>query len=234
MNFYYSYVLRRSRGNIAKYLHSSGINYGNYYDILKLRRECTVKEIRESFIKLSKEHHPDINKSPEAHSEFLKIQEAYNVLSKPETRATYDFSLSNSASQNGPYHTVYSQRAYREATRQQSRNPWDDPFFYHNRDRTRDAEYEAKPYYGIKGIKKVSNGTVALLCIVAAIFSFCIQLMAVNYAQIKKKQQSDELGVILSEIRERANRNGNKVQVEILRRRFEEDERRKMGYTTSD
>lgn len=36
------------------------------------------------------------------------------------------------------------------------------------------------PYYGIKGIKKVSNGTIALLCVVAAIVSFCIQLLAVK------------------------------------------------------
>lgn len=30
-----------------------------------------------------------------AHKEFVKIQEAYNVLSKPYTRASYDLGLAN-------------------------------------------------------------------------------------------------------------------------------------------
>lgn len=67
------------------------------------------------------QHHPDINKSHKAHGEYLKIQEAYKVLSKAESRAIYDLGLPNSVPDNEPYHTVSNNWEYKEATKHQSR-----------------------------------------------------------------------------------------------------------------
>ncbi|VEN48353.1 unnamed protein product [Callosobruchus maculatus] len=77
----------------------------NHYDVLKLQRKCTAKEIKDSFIRLSKEFHPDINKRDDAHKKFLQINEAYKVLSNTESRRNYDLSLGSmhEVSSGGPY-----------------------------------------------------------------------------------------------------------------------------------
>jgi DnaJ-class molecular chaperone len=69
-------------------LHStlSNLYRRTYYEILGLKDDCTQKEIRNAFVNLSKEHHPDVktNKSAskEENQEFIKVMEAYQVLSK--------------------------------------------------------------------------------------------------------------------------------------------------------
>uniref|UniRef100_A0A1B0D782 CRC domain-containing protein n=1 Tax=Phlebotomus papatasi TaxID=29031 RepID=A0A1B0D782_PHLPP len=62
-----------------------------YYDVLRLKPNCTQKEIRESFIKLSKE--VDANLTLESTRKFQKILEAYQVLGKADTRGSYDAEL---------------------------------------------------------------------------------------------------------------------------------------------
>ncbi|XP_037873024.1 dnaJ (Hsp40) homolog 13 isoform X2 [Bombyx mori] len=61
-----------------------------HYDVLNLRRNCSDKEIKNAFIQLSKEYHPDKNKDAKAQERFVQIVEAYNILGKPGTRAQYD------------------------------------------------------------------------------------------------------------------------------------------------
>lgn len=61
--------------------------------MLKLPRNCSEKDIKDAFIKLSKQYHPDRNKNKEAQAKFVKISNAYNVLSKPRSRREYDLGL---------------------------------------------------------------------------------------------------------------------------------------------
>jgi len=63
----------------------------DYYDILKLKKSASDSDIRQAFRKLAREHHPDLNPGDEkAESNFKKINEAYEVLSKPADRRKYD------------------------------------------------------------------------------------------------------------------------------------------------
>ncbi|BFZ17738.1 hypothetical protein BsWGS_20777 [Bradybaena similaris] len=65
-----------------------------YYETLGLHQNASAKEIRDAFLKLSKQYHPDVTQNDlESHSRFLKIIEAYSVLSKPSTRREYNSSL---------------------------------------------------------------------------------------------------------------------------------------------
>lgn len=65
-----------------------------YYEILGLHQNASAKEIRDAFLKLSKQYHPDVTQNDlESHTRFLKINEAYSVLSKPNTRREYNSSL---------------------------------------------------------------------------------------------------------------------------------------------
>ncbi|KAI0012686.1 DnaJ-domain-containing protein [Xylariaceae sp. FL0662B] len=66
-------------------------NAKNHYEALKLDPGATPSEIKKSFYTLSKHHHPDHNRSsPHASRRFMRISEAYNVLSIPAKRAAYD------------------------------------------------------------------------------------------------------------------------------------------------
>ncbi|KAJ4451537.1 hypothetical protein ANN_03002 [Periplaneta americana] len=95
------------------------IVYGTHYDTLQLPRNCTNKDVRDSFIKLSKQFHPDKNQNdPNTHAQFVKLNEAYHVLSRPDRRRDYDLTLQterhfNRRYDNSPfdtYTTAYRQR----------------------------------------------------------------------------------------------------------------------------
>ena len=61
------------------------------YTILGVKFSAEQKEIKDNFYKLSKEHHPDLNKDNEASLlKFKEIAEAYETLSNPERRKEYD------------------------------------------------------------------------------------------------------------------------------------------------
>ena len=62
----------------------------DYYDILGVSKNATAAELKSSYRKLALEWHPDRNKSPEAETKFKEINEAYQVLSDPKKKATYD------------------------------------------------------------------------------------------------------------------------------------------------
>ncbi|MBT8484830.1 MAG: DnaJ domain-containing protein [Phycisphaerales bacterium] len=62
----------------------------DYYEALGITRSASAEEIRAAYRKLARQYHPDVNKSPDAATRFSEITEAYEVLSDPEKRKTYD------------------------------------------------------------------------------------------------------------------------------------------------
>lgn len=63
----------------------------DYYDVLGVKRTATEKEIKKTYRRLAREHHPDLNPgNKEAERRFKEISEAYHVLSNPEMRQKYD------------------------------------------------------------------------------------------------------------------------------------------------
>jgi DnaJ-class molecular chaperone len=53
----------------------------DYYKILGVSRNVTPAELKKRFRRLALKKHPDVNKSPKAHQEFIEIMEAYEILS---------------------------------------------------------------------------------------------------------------------------------------------------------
>ena len=62
----------------------------DYYDLLGVPRTATDAEIKRAFRTLARELHPDVSSEPGADARFRDVAEAYEVLSDPERRATYD------------------------------------------------------------------------------------------------------------------------------------------------
>jgi len=62
----------------------------DYYEILGLSRGASDSDVKKAFRRLARELHPDVSDAPDAQERFREVAEAYEVLSKTETRQLYD------------------------------------------------------------------------------------------------------------------------------------------------
>ncbi|MDT0301302.1 J domain-containing protein [Streptomonospora wellingtoniae] len=62
----------------------------DYYEVLGVGRNASAEEIQQAYRRLARRHHPDVNSDPSAEERFKEVNEAYQVLSDPQTRSRYD------------------------------------------------------------------------------------------------------------------------------------------------
>ena len=98
----------------------------NYYAILGVPHNATDRQVRQRFLALARERHPDKFQGPEkmaAETEFQLVTEAFNTLNDAERRRQHDLELAqpvgSSESDAAQVSRVYVQRALEEETKGQ-------------------------------------------------------------------------------------------------------------------
>jgi len=67
------------------------VEYKDYYKIMGVKRSASEAEVKAAYRRLARKHHPDMNPGDKQAAErFKELNEAYEVLSKPELRSRYD------------------------------------------------------------------------------------------------------------------------------------------------
>lgn len=67
------------------------MDFRDYYATLGVAKTASAKDIKQAFRRLARKHHPDVNPGDRgAEAKFKELNEAYEVLSNPDTRRKYD------------------------------------------------------------------------------------------------------------------------------------------------
>ncbi len=69
------------------------MNDPNYYAILEIDYHAPQTEIKQAYRRLVKQYHPDLNHDLSDNETIVKINVAYEILSNPNSRASYDRSI---------------------------------------------------------------------------------------------------------------------------------------------
>lgn len=60
------------------------------YAVLGIPRNASQREVKSAYRRLARKHHPDVNASSDAKADFVRIHEAYQILSNPRSKKLYD------------------------------------------------------------------------------------------------------------------------------------------------
>ncbi len=154
------------------------LNYlSNYYQILEVTENATLQEIKAAYKRMAKMYHPDINSGAEAEETFKIVSLAYQVLSNPLTRSTYDSRLSQAR--------LAQARSYAENRTYQTNHP----FGYGNPyRRPQNYRYQPQRTYADKETeKKATFYAVAMIACITIVVYAAVSL--VNYYREHAQQQ---------------------------------------------
>lgn len=91
--FSYSFSTLKARATLNNGGFTKPISEMTFYDLLGIPQNVSLIEIKQAYKQLARKYHPDVS-PPDLVDEythrFIRVQEAYEVLSDPRTRAIYD------------------------------------------------------------------------------------------------------------------------------------------------
>ncbi|XP_036423851.1 dnaJ homolog subfamily C member 4 [Colossoma macropomum] len=187
----------------------------SYYDLLGVKPEASLEEIKNAFFDKSKKLHPDSDPSnPSLHSQFVKLNEAYRVLSKEGSRREYDLRLRHHYSGEQIFRPSSTYTSNPSAETAERMRYWEQ--FRHAQDYSEEQWQK----------KKKKNLRLVGYCVVAMLLSIGIHYFGFRKLEKVHNTFMDEKDRVITEIykesKERARLNGFKKQQEILRQKHAE------------
>ncbi|XP_078001121.1 dnaJ homolog subfamily C member 4-like isoform X2 [Glandiceps talaboti] len=189
----------------------------NHYDVLGIGKSASPEEIKVAYFEKSKRLHPDAKPNdPNQHNRFVELNEAYAVIGKPLSRRDYDLELA------GIRVSPSRVRVYRAGTT--TSNPYGSSEYTHHDFYGFTGAKKESPYYGVRGIKKTNNTNVLIGCLLlvsgGAIIHFVLARYGGMFTRAKLDEKDRRIGEIYNQVKQRARQNGNKKQMELLRRNY--------------
>jgi len=114
----------------------------NYYEVLGVKQDASLDDIKKAYRALQKKYHPDVYKgdNPDYAAEMVKrANEAYSVLSDETKRAQYDQQLAFGTFTGQGYSDPY-QQSYGNPFEQDYGQPFGQHTYYYTRYRSSDDE----------------------------------------------------------------------------------------------
>ncbi|XP_051689079.2 dnaJ homolog subfamily C member 4 isoform X1 [Oryctolagus cuniculus] len=185
----------------------------NYYELLGVHPGASAAEVKRAFFAKSKELHPDRDPgNPALHGRFVELSEAYRVLSREQSRRSYDHQLRSASPPKSAGTTAHANPA-----RQTHSSSWEPP----------NAQYWAQ-FHRVRpqgpGARQQHQHNQRVL-------GYCLLLMlagmGLHYAAFRKLEQvhrgfMDEkdriITAIYNDTRARARANRARLQQERLQR----------------
>ncbi len=85
----------------------------DYYALLGILRDATQEQVKRAYLEAAQRLHPDKNQAPGETEFFLEVQQAYETLSNPKRRKTYDATLQKDETSDGPIlHEILYSRSH--------------------------------------------------------------------------------------------------------------------------
>jgi len=142
----------------------------NYYEILKVSQKATDTEIKSSYKELVKKYHPDLYVGDKdfAEKKIKEINEAYDILSNPESKKEYDEYLN-------PQPTVtYTQNSYSKNTYSNTYNNNSNPQYTEPKQQSGFGNFISEKF---DLLNKKTQIKIFILAIIAVLAVFLINLI---------------------------------------------------------
>ncbi|MEQ2228649.1 hypothetical protein ILYODFUR_010982 [Ilyodon furcidens] len=197
----------------------------SHYELLGIKPDASVDEIKNAFFDKSKKLHPDSDPSnPELHSQFVELNEAYRVLSKELSRKEYDFKLQHPYQGGQAFRSTSSHTVYRSTTANDDVRYWEQ----FRQAQSPEATAEKRKEKRKRNFKLVIYCVITMMLSVGAHMIFFRKLEEVHNTFMDEKDRV--ITGIYNDAKERARANGFKKQTEILRQKHAEfQEKIKVG-----
>ncbi|XP_008157279.2 dnaJ homolog subfamily C member 4 isoform X2 [Eptesicus fuscus] len=182
----------------------------NYYELLGVHPGASTEEVKRAFFSKSKELHPDRDPgNPALHSRFVELSEAYQVLSREQSRRNYDHQLRSAAPPKPPGAAAHPRPAH------QAHSSWEPP----------NAQYWAQ-FHGVRPQRPESrrqqyrhNQRVLGYCLLIMLAGMGLHYVAFRKLEQMHRSFMDEkdriITTIYNDTRARARANRARLQQEL-------------------
>lgn len=190
-----------------------------YYDVLGVSRSSSSKEIKASFLALSKKVHPDLNPLVPS-SSFAELNEAYSTLSNTSARREYDMKLDAELVRRAGRYAGAGTHPQRTSSGQASNNSMYSSTYttgtYHDFPETGNR-------YSSDSSLKSRNMRLVLYLLVFVVVGNAFHSFRIHCNQklfdTSADSHSRRLSMVYSQVREEASRRTVQEQLERLRRK---------------